>query len=482
MYKIPRPPAPTLVGMTAEATTTTPRRAFRGSGLAVLLAGQAMASMDGSIVTVALPAIRDGLGASDAALQLIVSGYILTMGVLIVTCARIGDLVGHRRAFLAGLAGFTCASLLCGLAPTPAALVGARIVQAGGAALMIPQVFSLIQLGYTGEARERAIGVYSMVLALGVALGQLAGGLIVGADLFGLGWRPAFLVNVPVGAALLIAGPRRLPPAAGGRAERLDLRGVAILTLAMTAVVTPLIFGREYGWHPWTWAVLAAGPAGLVWFVRVERRVPSPVLDLDSVRARGVRPGLLACFLVMGCYTAFLFALTLHLQGGLGFSPVRAGLAFVPYAVGFGALSLTWARLPRRWQAALPVAGPLCFAAGALALARLAADGWPGPGSVPLLLLAGAGHAAGYSPLIARLSALVGPAHASAPSAFNSTGTMLAAVTGVAALGGLFLSAPTTAAGLWLTTRLAAGLLVAGAVCAARVRWAVPGEEQGGHG
>ncbi|MFG2023328.1 MFS transporter [Streptomyces sp. NPDC048825] len=456
-------------------TTTTGRRAvLRGSGLAVLLTGQTMASMDGSIVTVALQTIRVELGANDAALQLIVSGYILTMGVLIVTCARIGDLIGHRRAFLAGLAGFTVASLLCGLAPTPAALVGARILQATGAAAMIPQVFSLIQLGYDGEARKRAIGVYSMVLALGVALGQVIGGLIISADILGLGWRPAFLVNVPVGAVLLAAGTRLLPAATRSSAARLDFPGVTILTLSMSALIAPLIFGREYGWQPWIWFSLLAGLAGIALFVPVERRVHNPVLDLGSLRTPGVKPGLLACFLIMGCYTAFLFALTLHLQDALGFSPLQAGLAFAPFALGFGALSLTWSRLPPRFQAMLPTIGPLTFATCAVLLVHLSADRWPALTSIPLLMLAGAGHASGYSPLIARLSSIVGPSYASALSAFNSTGTMLASVIGVAALGGLFVAASTTSAGLWLTMRLTAGLLVVTAVCARRVRVLAP--------
>ncbi|MEV6106868.1 MFS transporter [Streptomyces sp. NPDC051940] len=457
---------------TTTATTTHRGPALRGSGLAVLLAGQTMASMDGSIVTVALQTIRVGLGADDAALQLIVSGYILTMGVLIVTCARIGDLVGHRRAFLAGLAAFTAASLLCGAAPTPYALVGARIVQGAGAALMIPQVFSLIQLGYDGEARKRAIGAYSMVLALGVALGQVLGGLIVGADLFGLGWRPAFLVNVPVGIALLAAGPRLLPPVPRPEPARLDLPGVAVLTFAMTALIAPLILGREHGWQPWTWASLGAGAAGLVLFAAVERRVAAPVLDLGSLRAPGMKAGLLACFLVMGCYTAFLFALTLHLQDGLGYSPLRAGVFFLPYAVGFGVLGMTWTRLPARWQQTLPVLGPPVLAAAAAAVVWLPSDGRPGAAAVPLLMVAGAGHAAGYSPLIARLSALVGPSYASALSAFNSTGTMLASVLGVATLGGLFVEAPTTGDGLRLVVGLSAGLLAVTALCAQRVRWA----------
>ncbi|MFC4591450.1 MFS transporter [Sphaerisporangium corydalis] len=439
-----------------------------GTLLAVLLAGQTMASMDGSIVTVALPSIQRDLGADGAALQLVASAYLLTLGLLIVTGARLGDVLGYRRAFLAGLAGFTVASLLCGLAPSVPVLVAARVLQAGAAALMVPQVFSLIQLRFDGTARDRAIALYSMVLALGVALGQFVGGLVIGADLFGLTWRPAFLINVPAGVVLLVAGARALP-AAAGVVRRLDLAGVGLLTTAMTALVTPLIFGREHGWRPWAWASLLAGAVLLVVFARVERRIAErgghPLLDLDVLRPAGVRPALAACFVVMGCYAAFLFALTLHLQGHLGFGPFGAGLAFVPYAVGFAALSLTWTRLPGRVRAALPVVGPALFALAAVVVVAVSGDGWRPEMTVPLLFVAGAGHAAGYGPLIAGVSSVLGPERASALSALNSTGPVLASVGAIAGLGGLYL-----AAGLAWTTAAIALLLVGGAACAATAR------------
>jgi MFS family permease len=441
-----------------------------GLVLATLLTGQTMASMDGSIVTVALPSIQRDLGTNGAALQLIVSGYLLTLGVLIVTGARLGDLLGHRRAFLWGLGGFTAASLLCGVAPSAPALVVARVVQAGAAALLIPQVFSLIQLRFAGAALRRAIGLYSMVLALGVALGQILGGLVVGADLFGLSWRPAFLINVPVGVVLVLTGLRTLPRAPRVR-RRLDLTGVVLLSAAMTAVVAPLVFGREYGWRPWTWASLAAGlalvPVFAAWERLLARRGGLPLLDLAVLRPRGVRPGLIACVLVMGCYTAFLFAFTLNLQERHGIGPLGAGLTFVPYAVGFAVLSLTWGKL--RVHTWLPVAGPLVFAAVATAVA---AFGWS-YALLPLLVAAGAGHAAGYSPMIARLSAAVGPGRASALSALNSTGPMLASVTAVAGLGGVYLTA-----GLGWTFALVAALLVLSAATALRatVMLSVPAE------
>lgn len=444
--------------------------ARRGPMLAVLLGGQVMASMDGSIVSVCAQPIRDGLHASGAAIQLIVSGYLLTTGVLLVTCARLGDLVGHRRAFLLGLGWFTAASLLCGLAPNATVLVVARILQAVGAALCIPQVFSLIQLHWDGAARRRAISLYSMVLALGVGLGQIVGGLVVSADLFGLSWRPAFLINVPVGAVLLAVGPRILPTAEPDGRARLDPAGVAILTAAMTALTIPLIFGREHGWPVWIWALLATGAVLLAVFVRYETSARHPLLDLAALRPQGVKPGLAACWLIMGCYSAFLLTLALHLQATLDFSPLEAGLAFIPYPVGFGALSLTWNRYPQRVQSVLPVAGPIAFAAGSLAVVLLCRDSWSPLGAIPLLVIAGAGHAAAYSPLIAQITGLVEPRLASAISALNSTGPLLASVTAVAALGSLYFAAPAPADGL-LRVAIAIALVTSiGTACAATVR------------
>ncbi|WP_026360207.1 MFS transporter [Amycolatopsis nigrescens] len=438
----------------------------RGPMLAVLLTGQVMVSMDGSIVSVAAQTIRAGLHASNAEIQLLVSSYLLTTGVLFVTCARIGDVIGYRRAFLIGLGWFTGASLLCGLAIDPTMLVLARIAQAVGAALLMPQVFSLIHRHWAGAERRRAIGVYSMVLALGVALGQLIGGLVAGVDLFGLSWRPIFLINVPIGVIVLSIASRVLPRSRTGERARLDLAGVALLTAAMTALALPLIFGQYHGWPAWTWIVLACGAVLLGVFVRYESTARHPVFDLAALKPNGVKLGLAACCIVMGCYTVFVLTLTLQLQSELGYTPLQAGLAFVPYALGFGALSLSWHHCPQRLQRAMPIVGPLVLAAGVLLVVLLVRnDGHPW-GFLPLLL-AGAGHAAGYSPLIAQVTSLVEPRFASAISAMNSTGPVLAEVIGVAGLGSVYFAASTPADGLLLVAAAVAALLVIATTCAA---------------
>ncbi|RFS85615.1 MFS transporter [Actinomadura spongiicola] len=427
--------------------------------LVVLLTGQTMVSMDGSIVAVALPNIAASLDSSGALLQLVTGGYIFALAVLVVTGARLGDKYGHRTMFFLGLLGFTVTSLACGLAPSGAVLVAARICQGASAALLLPQVLSLIQLSFEGAARARALGLYSMVLALGVALGQIAGGVIVSA---GDSWRPIFLVNVPIGALLLAVGPRLMPPEPT-KATRLDLPGVALLSCGMAACVVPLVLGREQGWPNWTWPSLAAGCLVLVLFGAHERRTPSPLLDLTVLRGRAVRPGLFAACAVMGAYTGFLFSLALYLQNILEFSPLRAGLTFIPYTVGFATAGLGWTRL--RGRTHLPTFGLLTFAVAATALALLTRDGWPTIPSVPLLFSAGAGHAAGFSPLVERITNSVGPGQASAVSALSNTGVLLSNVLAIAVFGGVHLSEPDT---LTPVAALLTALLIAAAVAAER--------------
>ncbi|NEB80495.1 MFS transporter, partial [Streptomyces sp. SID14478] len=213
----PRSPTP---GSSKAPGTDNGPAAGRGRLLAVVLAAQFMAVLDVFIVNVAAPTIRTDLDASGAALQLVVAGYTITYAVLLITGARLGDLFGHRRAVLGGLAVFTAASLACGLAQSGGQLIAFRMLQGVGSALMIPQVLSLIQRHFAGEARTRALGAYAAVLAVGAAAGQVLGGVLVSADLFGTGWRAVFLVNVPVGLALLALGRRELPRDGARRAGR----------------------------------------------------------------------------------------------------------------------------------------------------------------------------------------------------------------------------------------------------------------------
>jgi hypothetical protein len=410
--------------------------------LVTLLVAQAMATMDGSIVAVATKTIRDQLHTTDAALQVILSGYTLAFAVLVVTGARLGKDLGHAKVFRIGIMGFCLASLVCGIAPNAAVLVFGRAVQGAFGALMVPQVLSLIQLVFTGKARARAIGLYSMILALGVAAGQILGGLVVGANLLDVGWRAAFLINVPVGILLLVLARSSLPAHVRQGSFKPDVMGIAFLAASMIAVVGPLIFGREQGWPIWALVVLPIGLIGLAGFFLFERRLSSqggqPVLEVDALRPPGVKPGLLACCILNFGFAGIVFPMTLHMQAGLGYTPLEAGLMFVPMPIGFATVSLTWTKLPERLHTLLPLAGLGVFAAAVAGLGAVAWGHWSLPLVALCLLLAGAGMAAGFSTLVDQTATAVGPTFAAALSAMVSTGTLLASVFAVAIIGGIY--------------------------------------------
>ncbi len=441
--------------------------------LVTLLAGQAMASMDGEILVIAAPSLRANLHASGAQLQLIVGMYTLAFGALVVTGARLGDVLGHRRVFLLGLTAFTLASVAAGLAPNASALIGAVALQGVAAALMTPQVLSIIQLHFAGERRARAIGAYSMVLAAGVAAGMVLGGLLVTAHLLTAAWRPALLLNAPVGAVVLLSARRYLPEGRTGSQARLDPAGAVALAAALLALIIPLTFGRDAGWPIWVWPSLAVCAIALIGFGRHERHIAArggdPLFDLDLLTLPGVAAGIGAVALVMACYAGFLVSLMLHLQGSLGFSPLAAGLIFAAYAGGFATASLTWTRASAAVSDRLPIAGPLVMAAALLAVGLIArGGGWPTELVTPLLLVAGAAHGCAFSPLAAHLTTAVRAEQAADLSGLVLTASLVGQVLGIALFVGVYLSAALqgSAHAFALTTGALALALIALAGCA----------------
>ncbi|MEU6040020.1 MFS transporter [Actinomadura sp. NPDC047616] len=424
----------------AGTARETGRGGAGGPALALLLLGQFMAILDANIVNVALPTMRADLGASGAGLQLVVAGYVIAYAVVLITGARLGDLAGHRRMFLLGLAAFSATSLACGLAPSTGWLVAFRFAQGASAALLTPQVMSMIQRGFTGAARARALGLYSAVIAGGVVVGQVAGGLLVSADLFGSDWRSVFLVNVPIGVALLVAGPRVLPADGERRGGGLDPAGLAVLTPAVLLFVVPLILGHELGWPLWGWFALAASAVLFAAFVGVERRVVRcggrPLVSGRVLRAPGLAPAMLTIALGPGSWGAFLFTTTLHLQGDLALSPLESGLAFVPCVATFALVGLTWQRMPARWHRPLVPIGFAVAGVGYLFVGPLA-----GGGAAYEALTAVIGLGLGVLP-IGMTAALEGvpPEDAADGSGLLLTVMQLGQVVGVATVGTLFLT------------------------------------------
>ncbi|MEU9867543.1 MFS transporter [Actinomadura sp. NPDC048021] len=422
---------------TGETSRTGPRRP--ALMLAVLLAGQFMVNVDTAVVNVAGPSIRADLRPSGGALGLVVSGYTLAYAVLLVTGARLGQARGHRRMFLLGLGAFTAASLACGLAPSTGVLVAARLAQGAAGALMVPQVLSGIQLHFTGPARARAQGLLAVALSGGAVAGQVLGGVLVSADVGGLGWRPVFLVNVPAGVVLLAVGARLLPADAGGRGARLDLAGAALLSAAALLAVVPLLFGREAGWPPWTWASLAACVPVAALFVRRQRRAASPLLALGVLGRPVVAWTLGALGLATGTFYAMMFVLALYLQDGLGRSALFSGLALVPWVAAFGIAGALVPRLPARVAARAPVAGYLLLAS-AYAVAGLTRP--DGAALAVLLGFGGLGLGLGFAPQLGRLTAHVPDRYAADLSGLANMNFQLAGVAGVAVFGTLYLGLP----------------------------------------
>ncbi|GAA3037823.1 MFS transporter [Streptosporangium longisporum] len=428
--------------------TSAPAPAARTSSpwpLTVILAGQFMAVLDVSIVNVASPVIRSDLGTSGSGLQMIVSGYTIAYAMLLVTGARLGGRHGGRRLFLYGLAGFTAASLACGLAVSAGQLIAFRFLQGAGAALMVPQVLSMIQTSFAGAARARALGLYAAVVSGAAVAGQVLGGVLVSADLFGSSWRPVFLVNVPIGVVLLVLGARLLPAGGPSRHRALDLPGLVTLSAAVGLLVVPLVLGHERGWPLWSLAALVASAVMAGVFVLVERRVAAPLVPVRVLRAPGTVPSALVVFGTMTTYGGFLLACALHLQGPLGDDPLAAGLTFVPAAVGFTVVSLGWRRVParlHRWM--------IVVSLGVAGLGYLLLSPALTAGNRPLLAAAfvviGVGLGGAFSPTLS-----VGLAHAAPEDAPDVSGlfvmmTQLGQVVGVATFGTLYLGSGSVAA------------------------------------
>jgi MFS family permease len=413
--------------------------------LIVLLCGQFMALLDVTVVNVAMPTIGRSLHASGAELQLVIAGYTVSYAMLLITGARLGDLIGRRRMFLLGVGGFSLASLTCGLAPDIGVLIAARFVQGAAAAAMMPQIMTVIQLRFSGAERARALSAYTAVLSSGFVAGQVIGGVLVTADLFGASWRPVFLVNVPIGLAVLLVLPRVMPADVPGRSRRLDLPGLLVAVPAVCLVVLPLMLGHQENWPAWSLACVGAGLALVPVFLFTERRVAArgghPLLSVSVFRAPGLVPGLAAMTLLMVTYGGFLFSFAIHLQAGLGDSALRAGLTCAPCAAAFGVCGYFWRRLPVAWHPFLTVGGACVGALGYLLVAALLRSGGAG-GALLLVLLVvlGGGMAVAFSPLVTQALVRVPLSEAADASGVLTTAIQLSQAVGVAVFGSLFLT------------------------------------------
>lgn len=302
--------------------------------------------LDSTIVNIAIPSIRTNLSASYAAIQWIVAGYSLAFALLLVTGGRMGDVFGYKKLFMVGVGGFTIASLLSGIAPSTSVLIVARILQGSMAALMVPQVMSLMQVMYKPEERGGINGLFGALGGLGASLGPIVGGLLIKANVFGWDWRPIFLINVPIGILGLIGAVKYLPNGKSSHPLKLDVFGTVLVMVAMFMLVFPLIQGREYGWPAWTFVMMIASVPvfGLFawWQKRKEKTDGSPLILPALFKNHSFGFGLSVNMIFEMAMIGFFLTFMLFLQIGLGFTPIHAALTGIPTAAG---IALTMALL-----------------------------------------------------------------------------------------------------------------------------------------
>jgi MFS family permease len=413
-----------------------------------------MGNVDIAVVNVAIPSIRGHLHTSGGTAALIVAGYTLTYATMLITGARLGEVRGRRRTYLVGLAVFTLFSLACGLAPNATTLVFARILQGIGAALMVPQVLTGIQCTFEGAALRRALGAYTGILGASSVVGQALGGVLVSADILGTGWRPVFLINVPIGILLLITSLVFLPNQPPGRRRQLDVGGVGLLSAGLFLLVIPLVLGQDTGRPPWTWLCLAGCVPVLALFARWELNVARgggvPVLNVALLARKQVSLALAAQGVIRAVYFALLFVLALYLQQALGRGAAYSGLLLIAFMVTFGVTGPVLGRAGARVKKLTAQAGCLVLAAAFTAMAAGAqSTGW----LVCLLAVAGLGYGGAFTGVLGHLTESVGPEYAADVSGlFNTTlqvgGTMGTAVFGTAYLALLARSTPPEAFGV----------------------------------
>lgn len=429
-------------------------RPDRGS-LLVLLAGTFIAVLDFFIVNVSIPSIQRELHATSAGIEFIVTGFAVAYASGLIIGGRLGDIYGRRAMFAAGMIMFVLSSVLCGVAPVIGVLVVGRVLQGLAAALMSPQVLSILGTMYSGEARARAFNAYGVTMGLAAVFGQLIGGLLIHANIFGWSWRTCFLINVPIGIVALALVPRYVPESRSPGRPRVDLGGMAIVALALIAVTLPLIEGRELGWPAWAWVSLGASIVLFALLIGYEsvltKRGSSPMIDLGAFRERAFSAGLAAQLVFWTGQASFFLVFALYVQFGRGLSPLNAGLIFIAIGAGYMATSTTAryvaVKLGRQVIAlggVLRVIG-LCLMIIVVTHIGVGGNIW---WLVVPLIIDGAGMGFAVAPLASTVLSRITPQHAGSASGMLTTGIQVGNALGVAIVGVIFYGVLTHSTGV----------------------------------
>jgi predicted MFS family arabinose efflux permease len=464
----------------------------RWAGLTVLLVGSFLPALDFFIVNIALPSIRQGLGAGDDVLQLVISGYAAAFAVLLVMGGRLGDLYGRNRMFVIGMTGFALCSAWCGLAWSPSALVAGRLLQGATAAIMAPQVAASIHVLFAPEEKARAFSLLGTSIGLSAIVGQILAGALIRANIWGLSWRTIFLINVPIVAITLLASVPLLRQfrSSTHAAQPLDIPGSILLFLGLAALVYALIEGRQEEWPAWSFVLMGLCPLLLTGFWRVEVRLAarggSPLIHPRLFAAPGFARGLGATLLF---YTMASFFLTysIYLQAGLGYSAFYAGVLIAPFSIGYVAGALSTPAILRAVGLRATALGLLVAAAGLSTLAL----GVHSSGVLHLLTFTPGVFAIGVGqgivlPTLVRAVIQGAPAHyAGAASGVVNSTLQISASLGAATVGGVFFAILERRAGDPATVALAFTVallcLATLLLCAAFLAWGLGSVQGHGH-
>jgi EmrB/QacA subfamily drug resistance transporter len=437
-------PSPSRIGANGAARPALDPR--RWLALAVVLVAGFMDLLDVTIVNVAIPTVLRDLRAEYAQVEWIVAGYVLGFAAVLITGGRLGDIFGRKRLFLIGVGGFTVASALCGVASGPVMLIGARFLQGAMAGLMVPQILAIIHVTFPAEERGKVFGLWGGVLGSASVAGLIIGGLLVQWNVAGLEWRPIFLVNVPVGLAAMVAAWFVVPESRSPAAPRLDLIGVVLSVTGVLMLVYPLTEGRSLGWPVWTFLLMAGAVVILGLFLAYERRrtrtAGSPLVVLSLFRSRTFASGMVVWLIFWVALGGFFLVWTLYLQVGLGWTPLRAGLTAVSFAVGAAAgAGLSVQVLTPRFGRRVLLAGALLNAAGFGGYAWVGSRYGPAIHSwqmVAPLAIAGIGFGLVVAPMIDAILTDVPVRDAGSASGLLNTTQQVGMALGVALVGVLF--------------------------------------------
>jgi len=432
--------------MSREEVSPPDRR--RWAMFVILLVGAFLPPLDFFIINVGLPSIRQDLGASASAEQLVISTYAGLYAVTLITGGRLGDIYGRGRMFFLGLIGFAAASLLCGLAWSPWALVAGRALQGVTAAVMAPQALASVQAIFPESEKPLALSLYGAVFGLASVIGQALGGILISLDVLGLGWRVIFLVNLPVALLVVLFGIPVLKETRARTASKLDLGGVALSVLTLGALIVPLIEGREAGWPWWAWVSLIAVPilAGVFWRYegRLGREGGSPLLNPAALQAPGLGRALIVALLYYAIAPFFLL-FSVYLQGALHASALSAGLVFLPFGAGFLLGPLLTPLCRRAFGVYVNPIGLGLESTGFFALIGLimATPSGDHPQMLwlaPILFSIGFGQGLGLPTLMRMVTGRVAPEYSGMIAGVASSTLQISTALSVAVIGGVFYS------------------------------------------